>query len=175
LAGSLVFWVLYASSTGMITYYAQDITQYLRSSAVPNPYFYLDFSSLSGALSSSVVWYPTGHLQLVFPIFTTFFSVLLSVLFGLNVALAAYSVGVRRACKGSCSASLVSVIAALFVGGCCATPIGILLIGPLVSSPILFHFVYDYPIITNISITLMLLLSVRHAMRAVKNLGAPDI
>lgn len=162
IASSLVFWGLYASSAGMVRYYASDLTQYLRASEVPNPYLYLDFSSLSGALISTIVWYPNGHLQLVFPIITTFFSILLAILFGLNMTLAAHGFRTSRSCMGTCSTGLVSMVASLFVGGCCATPFGILLIGPLVSSPFLLYLAYDYPILINIAVALLQFVSIRY-------------
>ena len=81
LVSALAYWLLYAYSSGMFQYYYSiDITPYLKEDGLPNPQFFSP-SNLASLYYSGVIWYPTPHLELVFFLGQTFFSIRLSVLF----------------------------------------------------------------------------------------------
>jgi hypothetical protein len=92
LLSAIAYWLLYGYSAGMFFYYSFDVTQYIREEGIPNPSFGLDLSSLSGFYNSGLIWYPTGHLALIFFMGPMIFSIVLSVLFALSIVLLTYNI-----------------------------------------------------------------------------------
>jgi len=151
------YWTLYAFSAGMFFYYSFDLTPLLKSAQVPNPYFILESASLTGLYNSGMIWYPTNHLQVNLLYGPTFFSIILSVLFGLNMILLVHGFSFREPRSSLGLNGAVSMIPALFSGGCCAIPFGTVLLSSLIPATALSSFVYDYVLPTNIlSVILML-------------------
>jgi hypothetical protein len=167
LASSFTYWLLYSFSSGLFTYYSFDLAPLLKSASVPNPNFFVYTQSLTDFYDSGMVWYPTNHFQVNLLFGPTAFSLILSGLFGLNIALFAF--GLRRDAfrrrngsigpTGSFS-SLLGLLPALFSGGCCSVPFGVLLLGSFLPSAGLSVFVYSYPWLTNAVAATAMLVSV---------------
>lgn len=166
------YWVLYAFSVGMIFYYSFDLEPLLRSSGVPNPYFIFYPQSFYGLYDSGMIWYPTNHVQLNLLYGPTFFSIVLSSLFGLNMLLFAYSL--RKGAGSSRGLSgLAGIVPALFSGGCCAVPFGTFLLATFVPAASLGTFVYSYVAETNSLFAVLLFLSLVYNARKLGNCCLP--
>ncbi len=131
------YWLLYAYSGGILFYYPFDVIAYLRHIGVANPSFSFDFSSFNAFYNSGVVWYPTQHIGLVLFIGPTAFSIALSVLFGLNMVLFAYSLRSKFRIEKRGLLGMAGIIPALFTGGCCVAPIATLLLGSVIPTTVL--------------------------------------
>jgi hypothetical protein len=144
------YWLLYGYSAGMYSYYSFDVTSYIREEGIPNPLFGLDLSSLSGFYNSGLIWYPTGHIALIFFMGPMIFSIALSVLFGLSVILIVYNVSLKsRIRKSGGLAGFLAIIPAIFTGGCCSVPVATLLLGSVVPSAVLVNIEFDNPFLLN--------------------------
>jgi hypothetical protein len=161
----LGYWLLYAVSGGMLFYYSTDITPLLKTSPVPNPSFINDFSGLFGFYNSGMVWYPNGHLQVNLLYGPTVFSIILSSLFSLNIALSVFGVRFARIRRGPGSVGVLALIPALFSGGCCSVPLGLSFVGIFAPTVGLATLVYDYPIVTNLAFVTVMILSLGYVGR----------
>ncbi len=167
LASAVAYWFLYAVSSGTLQYYGMDLTALLRTSQVPNPYYFVEWNNFLNFYDSGMVWYSTGHLQLNLLFGPTFFSILLSVLFALNFLLIVYSLRAQGVRKGTGISGLVGMVPALFSGGCCSVPLGMSLFGSLLPSTALFSFAFNYVYLTNTSVALLMWVSFAHASKKV--------
>jgi hypothetical protein len=169
LVTGLAYWLLYAYSSGIFQYYSVDITPYLNADGLPNPQF-LAPGSLAGLYNSGVIWYPTGHLELILFLGPTFFSFLLSILFSSSMILLIYSLRFRRFSKRTSQGSffgLFGMLPAIFSGGCCAVPVATLLFGSIVPSSILFNFEFDDPLLLNLVIVILMLTSILYTAKKI--------
>ncbi len=173
LLAGLGYWLLYALSSGMVFYYQADVSPLLATSQVPNPYLITSFGSFTGSYFSGIIWYPTGHLQLNLLIGPTFFSLLLSSLFGLNLLLAVYGLRFQGTNRPAGFSGLVAVIPAIFSGGCCSVPFGLALIGSLLPSAALFSMVYDYAFFTNATVAIVACVSLAYAAKRISFCALP--
>ncbi len=170
LVSFVAYWILYALSSGMFFYYKVDITPLLKTSPVPNPYFIVSFRSFTGLYNSGMIWFPNGHLQINLLYGPTIFSVLLAGLFGLNMLLLSYSFHLGGLSKGQGTSGLLGMVPALFSGGCCSVPFGLVLIGTMVPTAALSTFAYTYPVLTNIFFAVLMLLSIVYTSRKISRL-----
>lgn len=164
-ASAIAYWVLYAFSAGMIFYYSFDVGPLLRSSGVPNPYFITYTRSFMGLYDSGMVWYPNGHIQLNLLYGSTLFSIVLSVLFGLNMLLLGYSLSVKAKTLTLGLNTLAGIVPALFSGGCCAVPFGTALLSSFVPLAALSTFEYSYVAVTNSLFAVLMLFSLIYNAR----------
>ncbi|MDG6908393.1 MAG: hypothetical protein JRN20_21695, partial [Nitrososphaerota archaeon] len=167
---ALGYWIVYGYSSGMFFYYSFDATQYLKQSGMTNPYFVppASMGNLNALYDSGMVWFPTSHLQFDILIGSTFFSVLLSILFSLTILLLIYSFpikGVSRRWQGF--AGLFGVIPAIFTGGCCAVPIAALLLGSIVPSTVLTNIAFGDPLLLNLFIAILMFSSIYYTGRKI--------
>ncbi len=171
-ASAVAYWLVYSFSSGMLRYYPFDVTPLLEGVRF---YRIALGGGLYGLYNSGIVWFPNGHLEVVLLYGTAFFSLLLSTLFGLSIALFVH--GPRNSTlertSGSIgskdlSPSLLGLLPALFTGGCCSLPFGTLILSFL-SSPVLSFFVYDYSIITNPAVAIVMLVSVVYTVKRTSN------
>jgi hypothetical protein len=169
LGADIAYWLLYAYSSGIFLYYSPDITPYLNRDGLPNPQF-LPPSNLAGLYDSGVIWYPTGHLELILFLGPTFFSVLLSILFSLSIILLIYSLRFGRFSKRASHGSflgLFGMIPAIFSGGCCAVPVATLLFGSILPSSLLFNFEFEDPLLLNLVIVILMLSSILYTAKRI--------
>lgn len=171
-ASAVSYWFLYAFSAGVVFYYSYDLTpllSQLSAAGVPNPHYIVYATrGFMGFYYSGVVWFPTNHLQLNLLFGPTLFSILLSVLFGLNMALLGYSFSSRSKTRTLGLNGLVGIIPTLFTGGCCTLPFGTILLSyffPLAAGPsILSGLEFNYaPLMDSFLAGLMLFVLVRSA------------
>ncbi len=161
LTSAAIYWLLYAISSGMLMYYALDLAQLLRTSQVPNPYYFVEWGSFLNLYYSGIVWFPTGHLQLNLLFGPTFFSILLSGLFSLNILLVVNNLRIKRMGMSG----LVGMIPALFSGGCCSVPLGISLFGSLLPSAALLSLSYNYVYLTNAPVAALMYISLAYTSK----------
>jgi len=168
-----IYWFLYALSSGLIFYYRADVTPLLISSKVPNPYTITRSGSFTDLYQSGVIWYPSGHLQLNFLVGPTFFSLLLSSLFALDVTLLIYSLRLRGMEERTGFAGFLAIIPAVFSGGCCSIPLGLYLIGSLLPSAALFPLIYDYSFFTNSLVAILVYISLGYTANRISLCACP--
>ena len=167
LLSALVYWLVYAYSSGMFQYYSFDMTPYLKEDGLPNPQFFPP-GNLAGLYSSGIIWYPTSHLELVFFFGQTFFSILLSSLFSVSILLLVYSFGFKGLGKKQQGfVGLFGMIPAIFSGGCCAVPIATLLLGSIVPSTVLANIEFGDPLLLNLLIVILMLSSIYYTARKI--------
>jgi hypothetical protein len=166
-ASWLGYWLLYAFSGGMFFYYSTDITPLLKTSQEPNPYFLNYYSSSFGFYNSGMIWYPNGHLQVNLLYGPTFFSIILSTLFSLNIVLTLFSIGFTHVRRAAGPVGVLALIPALFSGGCCSIPLGLALIGIFAPTVGLTTLVYDYPFWINLAFAILLIVSLVYVGRRV--------
>lgn len=63
-ASSTGYWVLYAFSVGMMSYYSSDLAPFLGSDGFSSRYFVSYPQSFYCLYDSGIIWVPTNHLQL---------------------------------------------------------------------------------------------------------------
>lgn len=167
---ALAYWLLYAYSSGMFQYYYSfDITPYLKEDGPPNPKFFSP-SNLAGLYYSGVIWYPTSHLELIFFLGQTFFSILLSVLFSLSIILLIYSFRFKGFGKKQQDfTGFFGMIPAIFSGGCCAVPVATLILGSIIPSSVLIKLEFGNPLLLNLSIVILMLSSIYYTERKIIN------
>jgi hypothetical protein len=172
---ALAYWLLYGYSSGMFFYYSFDVTASLKESGMTNPYF-ISTTNLAGVYYDGVVWFPTSHLQFDFLLGPTFFSVLLSSLFSLSILLLVYSFrfkGLSKKRQGFMG--LFGMMPAIFSGGCCAVPIGTVLLGPIVPLTALADFEFGNPFLMNLLIALLMLSSIIYVARKIIKTRACEV
>lgn len=168
------YWLLYATSSGMVFYYEDDVTPLLEDSPVPNPYFYLNFHRFVDFYNSGMIWFPNGHLQLNLLFGPTVFSVALSTLFALNMVLLAYSLSVGRLGKRVGTGGFLGMLPALFSGGCCSIPFGVLFISTFITpSTALAGFAFTYAFLTNIVVATVMLAALLYISRKIRAVSCP--
>ncbi len=167
------YWLLYAASSGMFFYYRVDIAPLLKNSPVPNPYFFVHSRSFVDLYNSGMVWIPNGHLQVNLLFGPTIFSIFLSALFAPSMLLLLYGLSARGLTKKHGIVGLLAMIPAVFSGGCCSIPFGVLLLGTFVPSAALSTFVYAYPVLTNTFIAVLMLVSLVYSSRKISHLRCP--
>jgi len=168
-AAGIGYWVLYAFSAGMFFYYSFDLAPLLKASPVPNPYFVLESRSLTDLYNSGMIWYPTNHLQVNLLLGPSFFSIILSILFGLNMLLLVFGFRFRGPRSSVGLNGAFSMIPALFSGGCCAVPLGTVLFSSFVPPAALSTFVYGYVIPTNTLFAILMLLALFYSARRLRS------
>jgi hypothetical protein len=173
LVAGVAYWVVYAFSAGMFFYYSFDLAPLLRASQVSNPYFILESGSLTDLYSSGMVWYPTNHLQVNLLYGPTFFSIVLSSLFGLNVLLFVYGVRSRGPVSGLGLNGFAGMVPALFSGGCCAVPFGAVLFASFIPAAALSSFVYGYVTLTNSLFSMLMLFALLYSARRLGSCCGP--
>jgi hypothetical protein len=169
LIAGVAYWILYAFSAGIIFYYSFDLAPLLRESQVSNPYFITESGSLTGLYNSGMIWYPTNHLQVNLLYGPTFFSIVLSLLFGLNVLLFVYGIGSKQSVSGLGLNGVAGIVPALFSGGCCAVPFGTVLLASFIPSAALSSFVYGYVIVTNSLFSALMLFALLYGARRLQS------
>ncbi len=160
----VAYWIVYAFSDGMLSYYSFDLTPLLKASQVSNP-FILESRSLTDLYSSGMIWYPTNHLQVNLLYGPTFFSIALSSLFSLNVVLTVYRIRSRWPVAGLGLNGVAGIVPALFSGGCCTVPFGTVLFASFVPAAALSSFAYDYVILTNSLFGLLMLFTLLYGAK----------
>lgn len=170
LVSFVAYWILYALSSGMFFYYKVDITPLLKTSPVPNPYFIVSFVNFPSLYNSGMIWFPNGHLQINLLYGATIFSVLLAALFALNMLLLSYSSHLGGLSKRQGTSGLLGMVPALFSGGCCSIPFGLLLIGTIAPTAALSTFAYTYPVLTNIFFAVLMLFSIVYTSQKISRL-----
>ncbi len=168
LVSASTYLLLYSYSSGMFFYYSFDVTPYLKEIGLPNPQI-LYFRNLAGLYYSGVIWYPNSHLELVFSLGTTFFSVLLSTLFSMSILLLIYSLrfkGLSKKHQGF--VGLFGLVPAIFSGGCCAVPVATMLLVSIIPSTVLFSFEFGDPFLMNLLIALLMLFSIFYTTRKIE-------
>lgn len=172
-----MYWLVFAFSSGILVYYWEDVSSLVKASNIPNPLFYLNFSNLESFYYSGIVWYPSGHLEIVLAFGPLIFSVILSLLFSLNIGTIVYSFKFVRRSTGKRStgfSSLLGLIPALFSAGCCSVPVGFLIIGsfvPLVGLRPILYFFYAYPALINTFFSFLLVVTLYYALRRMAKLS----
>lgn len=168
-ATGLAYWLLYGFSFGMLQYYSRDLTELLKTSPVPNPFLYTDFRTLTGLYNSGIIWFPNGHFEMVFLLGPSIFSVLLSILFGLNITLLSQSwrIGGLKMKRGV--TGFLGIIPALFSGGCCTIPLGTVLLASILPSTTLNTFAFNYAFSTNFLVGLLMLASIIYTKSKITN------
>jgi len=165
-AGWVGYWLLYAISGGTLFYYSTDLTPFLNTfQTLSNPYFLKDYSSFFGFYNSGMIWYPNGHLQVNLFYGPTFFSLILSTFFSLNITLTVFSIRFAHIRRGPGSVGVLALIPALFSGGCCSVPLGLALVGVFAPTVGLTTLVYDYPYLVNLAFVVVMLLSLIYVGR----------
>jgi hypothetical protein len=173
-ASWLGYWLLYAISGGMFFYYSFDLAPLLKTSAVPNPYFFNIFVNFISFYDSGMIWFPTAHLQVNLLYGPTFFSIILSTLFSLNIVLTVFSIRFTRFSRRTGPAGLLALIPAFFSGGCCSVPFGLALIGLFAPTVGLTTLVYDYPYLINLAFFFLMFFSLVYVSRRVVRLYNPS-
>jgi len=122
------YWLLYSFSSGIIQYPPSMINPVL---FFHNPYF-----AAGDFYSSGLIWLPVKNLQINLLAGPTLISVLLSILFGLNIVLGSYILRARAANRKLGLAGVVGLAPTLFSSGiaCCSAPFGALVLSALVPS-----------------------------------------
>ncbi len=167
----LGYWFLYAFSGGMIFYYSTDLASFLSTfRTLSNPYFLKDFSSFFGFYNSGVIWYPNGHLQVNLLYGPLLFSLVLSTLFSLTIVLTVFGIRFNQIRRGAGPLGAVSLVPALFSGGCCSVPLGLAFLGiliPGIFTPTLgiTTLVYGHPYVINLAFGIVMLLSLIYTGR----------
>jgi hypothetical protein len=168
LVAGVAYWVVYAFSAGMLFYYSFDLAPLLKASQVSNPYIILESRSLTDLYNSGMIWYPTNHLQVNLLYGPTFFSIVLSLLFGLNVLLSVYGVSLKQSVSGLGLNGVAGMVPALFSGGCCAVPFGTVLLASFIPTAALSSFVYGYVIVTNSLFSVLMLFALLNSARRLR-------
>lgn len=173
LASLAGYWLLYALSTGIITYFSYNALSQVISAGGTNP-IVLNFLAYwqypANIYESGLLWFVTPNLMLSLLIGPLFFSTVLSLLFGVNMLIFAGLIRRRGSAGRSGVASLASVIPAVFSGSCCYAPFG------LIAAVSLFHLSlsqtgalyalsYTYQILDNTVFTLLMLFSAVYSYR----------
>ncbi len=89
------------------------------------PTFFNYFSGPLGLYNSGIIWYPNGHLQANLVYGPFIFSLVLATLFSLNMVLVVFSLRFSRFSRRTGPVGLLALVPALFSGGCCSVPIGL--------------------------------------------------
>jgi hypothetical protein len=165
IASMIGYWIVYSISAGMFFYYSFDLTPFLISSHVPNPYFIMYTQSFMGLYDSGMILYPTNHLQVNLLFGPTFFSIVLSVLFGLNMMVVGYSLSTKSTASRSGLSSFAAIVPAMFSGGCCAVPLGTVLLASFIPATALSTFVYSYVAVTNALFGVLLFVTLAYGAR----------
>jgi hypothetical protein len=173
LVAGVAYWTVYAFSAGMLFYYSFDLVPLLKASQVSNPYFILESGSLTDLYNSGMVWYPTNHLQVNLLYGPTFFSIVLSSLFGLNVLLFVFGIHLRQSVSGLGLNGFAGMIPALFSGGCCAAPFGTVLFASFIPATALSSFVYGYVTLTNSVFSVLMLFALLYSARRLRSCCIP--
>jgi len=166
------YWVLYAISGGMFFYYSFDLGPILKADNIPNPYFLLYTRGIADFYDSGMIWYPTNHLQVNLLFGPVFFSIVLSVLFGLNMLLLAFGFRYRRSKSGRGLGGIMGVIPALFSQGCCSVPFATVLFSSFIPATLLYT-VYEFVIPMNIIFASLMLLALVYGARRLGSCCAP--
>ena len=120
----ILYWLLFAFSSGMIEYYGTSLAGILGDSVGNGPFLVLYFSNASDFLKySGLYWFPTDHIALSLPILQFVLSVSLSIMVSLIMIdlIKSKKSGGRR--KGKILSIGGSVIPAVFTtGACCSLP-----------------------------------------------------
>ena len=167
LASWVGYWLLYAYSNCMVTYYRFDVTQFLREYNLTNLIYVHDYRNFIDAYYSGIIWYVTPHLELTLLYGPVIFSVILSTLFSLNMAMLRISLG--RALRRNVLPGGLGIIPILFGGGCCSVPIGTALLGSLMPLSISI-FLADFPYLTNLFMSAIMLTSLLFLWQRIKSL-----
>ena len=157
-AAATGFWLVYAFSESMISYYPKAFNLALVVGNLPNPQRVTD----EGWYYLGYLWFPNDHLQVTLLAGPVFFSLLLSVLFGVSISLFSYSVSARYSLPGLGAAGALGVIPALFSSSapCCILPLGSLFVAAFAPSVALSTFTFTYGPVTSVAIAAIMLLSV---------------
>lgn len=152
------FWFVYTFSESMISYYPKAFNLALVVGNLPNPQPVTD----EGWYYLGYLWFPNDHLQLTLLAGPVFFSLLLSVLFGISISLFSYSVSARYSLPGLGAAGALGVVPALFSSSapCCILPLGSLFVAAFVPSVALSTFTFTYGPITSLAIAAIMFVSV---------------
>lgn len=164
------YWLLYAFSSGMIFYYPEDVSELLVRSGASSFYSYISLRSILDIYFSGVVWFPNGHIQLNILLGPLIFSIILSLLFSLQIVVSIFLFrnSPHRLRLGSGSTGLLGLVPALFSGGCCSVPIGVILLGGLSSSMGLLTLIYDYPYVTNSLFSILTFVALAYMLRSAR-------
>jgi hypothetical protein len=174
LLSGLAYWIVFAFSSGIFFYYPFDVFSIVGSSLIPNPLFYFNFSDFKSFYYSGIIWYPNGHFEIVLAIGPFVFSLILSILFSLNIVTIVYGFKFFRMRRGSGLSGLLGLIPALFSSGCCSIPIGFSIMGSFISlagiRPILYIF-YAYPEYVNGAFSLLMFVTLFYMLRRIINVS----
>jgi len=178
LVSAVGYWLVSVFSDNILQYYPVGFRPGLRlqGNRDPIPHRLVLRAVASGlwVVYAGVEWYPNGHLEVNLFVGPTFFSVLLSFLFGLNMAVLAYLISTRYN-RNSQTVLTVSLgaIPALFTSGmpCCSAPLGAFLISAFVPSAALITTSFTYGVITNSVVATAMLLSIFYTSRKVSTLS----
>jgi len=171
-ASAAAYWVLYAFSVNILQYYQSglDLSAF-KGIGTPTIVGWLYFipARLVGWYYSGVEWYPNGHLEVNFLFGATFFSILLSFLFGLNMVMLGYLLSTRYKGRKAGLTGFLGIVPALFSSGmpCCSAPIGTLVLSAVVPSAALVTSAIDYSPLTNAVTALIMLFSIFYVSRKV--------
>lgn len=166
------YWLLYALSSGIITYFSYNALSQVLSAGGTNPVvvnFLAYWQYPANVYESGFLWFVTPHLMLSILLGPLLFSAALSLLFAVNSLIFAALLR-RRSAGRSGIAGLVSVIPALFSGSCCYAPFGLLAAVSLLhlshsQTDALYSLSYSYQILDNLSFTLLMLFAALYSYR----------
>ena len=121
----ILYWLLFAFSSGMIEYYGSSLAGILGDSVGNGPFFALHFNNARDFLKySGLYWFPTDHIGLSLPILQFVLSVSLSSMASLTMIdlIKSKKSGGRR--RGKILSLGGSMIPAVFTtGACCSLPL----------------------------------------------------
>lgn len=176
LLAGIVYWFVFAFSSGILFYYQEDISLLVRNSSLPNPLFYLDLSNFMNFYYSGIIWYPSGHLEIILDFGPALFSIVLSLLFSFNFAAIVYCIKFVRKREGL--SGLIGLIPAFFSGGCCSIPVGFSIIGsffPLAGLGSYLYFFNTYPEFVNVSFSLLMLVTLYYTLGRLAKLSCKSL
>lgn len=123
IAAGILYWALFAFSSGMIEYYQDSVSAVLSNSLKHAPIFIYYGNIHFFLIYGGLYWFPTYHVGITFPVMQFTLSVILAVMFSLVLGDMIKSKGTRIVKKNSGMSlgwSLFSLIST--TGGCCSLP-----------------------------------------------------
>lgn len=154
------YWLLTAFSEGIIQFYSKAFNLAAVLGNLPNPEPVTNY----GWYYLGVIWFPNDHFQVTLLAGPVFFSVLLSVLFGLSMSLLTYLFVSRYRSAGIGLTGFLGFIPSFFSSAapCCAAPLGTLLLSTVAPSAALVAFSFTYEPETKAVIALFMFLSIAY-------------
>jgi hypothetical protein len=166
---ALGYWLLTAFSEGIIQFYAKAFNLAAALGNLPNP----EPVTNEGWYYLGVIWFPNDHFQVTLLAGPVFFSILLSILFGLSMSLLSFLFASRCAGARFGLAGFLGFIPSFFSSAapCCAAPLGTLFLSTVAPSAALVAFSFTYEPETKAIIAILMLLSIVYISKKTSGLA----